>query len=377
MSLMSETANAAAAAPARSRRIIEFDLLRGFFIVIITLDHLSYWPSPLAFISGRGWLWVSAAEGFFLISGFLIGYLRAYKGRDKPLWPITVSLWRRALKLYLWGVAISLYLRIFTEFAPTDNTLPDFDTHASLAEWGDTVLEIVTMQGFLAWIFFLRMYTVMLLLTPLFLLLVRKGLVWAALILSVAGYWLSFLREVPDAELQWQVLFFGAAVLGYFFNPVRNWLGRNRTWRVWLITVLIVTTVSTIALSALAIHGAWLFELAGHADAHRALAETTNWHFSNNPMQPGRILLSFLWFGGFLALFHVLRDPINRWLGWLLRPLGQMSLTGYCLQAIILPPIVVITSARGPVWNTVIGIVTILLIWLLMKSKLVQTVLPQ
>ena len=80
---------------ATSRRIIEFDLLRGFFIMVITLDHLAYWPSPLAFFSGKGWLWVSSAEGFFLISGFLIGFIRAYKGRHKDLWQITKSLWPR------------------------------------------------------------------------------------------------------------------------------------------------------------------------------------------------------------------------------------------------------------------------------------------
>ena len=111
---------------ATSRRIIEFDLLRGFFIMVITLDHLAYWPSPLAFFSGKGWLWVSSAEGFFLISGFLIGFIRAYKGRHKDLWQITKSLWRRALKLYLWGVGITLFLMAITALVPPDNvnTLP-------------------------------------------------------------------------------------------------------------------------------------------------------------------------------------------------------------------------------------------------------------
>ena len=66
-----------------------------------------------------------------------------------------------------------------------------------------------------------------------------------------------------------------------------------------------------------------------------------------------------------------------KFLGWVLVPFGKYSLTAYCLQAIILPFIVIITEAQGSLWNMFIGLLTIMIMWLLMKSKLVLKIMPQ
>lgn len=361
----------------RTRRIIEFDLLRGFFIVVITLDHLAYWPSPLAFFSGKGWLWVSAAEGFFLISGFLIGYIRAYKGRNKPLWPMTKGLWRRAVKLYLWGVGITLFLLAITALVPSTNvnTLPDLPADDTTIL--GTVVNVLLMRTFHAWIFFLRMYTVMLLVTPLFLWLVRIGKLWLAVTLSVIIYLISLFFEAPEATVQWQLLFFCSAALGYLFTPIRNWMGENLKWRQTTIIGLLTVSAITMLLSAIAIHGEGLMTAIGMRDFQQWLNFVGGHLFSNFHMQPGRMILAFIWFGGFLALFHVLRDPIMKYLGWLLVPFGKYSLTAYCLQAIILPFIVIATQVSGPIWNMFVGLATLMIMWLLMRSKLVLKIMPQ
>src|SRR6478752_2733089 len=83
-------------------RFLALDYLRGFFIIVIIVDHLWRWPSLFEFISGRGELWSSAAQGFIIISGLLIGYIRGYKNRDQPLWGITKKLLKRGLTLYVW-----------------------------------------------------------------------------------------------------------------------------------------------------------------------------------------------------------------------------------------------------------------------------------
>lgn len=362
---------------ATSRRIIEFDLLRGFFIMVITLDHLAYWPSPLAFFSGKGWLWVSSAEGFFLISGFLIGFIRAYKGRHKDLWQVTKSLWRRALKLYLWGVGITLFLMAITALVPPDNvnTLPSLPPEDTTV--GSTVVNVLLMRTFHAWIFFLRMYAVMLLVTPVFLWLVRKGKLWVAVLASVLVYASSLFFETPEAVVQWQLLFFLAAALGYVFTPVRKWMAEHVTWRNVMIVGLVSVTAVTMVLSGIAIHGEHLMNQLGLGDFQTNLHHWGNSTFSNFPMQPGRMILAFIWFGGLLAFFHVLRDPIMKFLGWVLVPFGKYSLTAYCLQAIILPFIVIITEAHGSLWNMFVGLLTIMIMWLLMKSKLVLKIMPQ
>ena len=81
-------------------RILALDLLRGYLLCVITIDHLFRFPGLFDLFTGRGQLWVSAAEGFFLISGILVGKIYgskiAYNLRGE-----TKKLWGRAGKLYL------------------------------------------------------------------------------------------------------------------------------------------------------------------------------------------------------------------------------------------------------------------------------------
>ena len=73
-------------------RMLALDYLRGFFIVIIVIDHLWRWPNMFEYVSGRGELWASAAEGFVIISGLLVGYVRGYKNRNQPLLEVSKKL---------------------------------------------------------------------------------------------------------------------------------------------------------------------------------------------------------------------------------------------------------------------------------------------
>ena len=57
-------------------RIVSLDLMRGWFLIIIILDHLTYFPNGLTFLTGDSRLAVSAAEGFFIISGLVLGIVR-------------------------------------------------------------------------------------------------------------------------------------------------------------------------------------------------------------------------------------------------------------------------------------------------------------
>ena len=221
---------------------------------------------------------------------------------------------------------------------------------------GNTVVNVLLMRTFHAWIFFLRMYAVMLFVTPVFLWLVRKGKLWVAVLASILVYASSLFFETPEAVVQWQLLFFLAAALGYVFTPVRNWMAEHVTWRNVMIVGLVSVTAVTMVLSGIAIHGEHLMNQLGLGEFQTNLHHWGNATFSNFPMQPGRMILAFIWFGGLLAFFHVLRDPIMKFLGWVLVPFGKYSLTAYCLQAIILPFIVIITEAQGPLWNMFVGL---------------------
>ena len=144
---------------------------------------------------------------------------------------------------------------------------------------------------------------------------------------------------------------------------------------------LIAVTLSTMALSYFMVHG-WKLVETPHAlitrEAYVSVRTQVDPWFSNNPMVPARIALAFVWFAGLLALFHAIRPWLLRFAGWLLLPFGQGSLTAYCLQAVVLVPIVTFVPLTANYWlNGLIGILVILLLAGLMRVPLVQRVLPR
>lgn len=366
----------------KARRIIELDLLRGFFIVVIILDHLQFWPSPWQYMTGQGRLWVSAAEGFFIISGLLIGYLRAYKGAHSSLRDMSKKLWARAGMLWLWGVIITAAALMLSYALPgPTNLLPALPGDETMANPFVLIWRIITLDYASAWIYFLRLYAIMLALTPLFLWCIRHKKVLHFAVLSLGIYLASLLIHPGEEALQWQVLFFGAAILGWKLEAILAWFRTRPQVRTATIVTLIVTTLASMVLSYAVVHGWTYVESPATSisrEAYVSIRANVDPVFSNQPLTPARIALSFLWFSGLLALFHVMRKPLERWLGWLLLIFGNASLTAYCLQAIVLIPIVKFIQPTENFWyNGLIGALVIVLFWSLMKQPIVQKILPK
>src|SRR5438067_8457816 len=76
-------------ADAGSKRDLRVDLLRGFCIFAMVVDHFGG-DSWLYSITGGNRFYVSAAEGFIFISGFILG--QAYRAkRDRHGLPAAMS----------------------------------------------------------------------------------------------------------------------------------------------------------------------------------------------------------------------------------------------------------------------------------------------
>lgn len=365
------------------RRIYELDLLRGFFICVIILDHLQFWPSPLQYFTGQGRLWSSAAEGFFLISGLLVGYLRAYKGAKIPLKDLTRLLWKRAALLYIWCVVITFIVVAISALLPSNALalLPKLPEAHQVVSLPFYIWNVVTTTYATDWIYFLRLYAIMLAATPLFLLLIRRKLWWVAGIISLGVYSASLIFNINEGGMQWQIYFFGAAFIGWKFETLLSWLKARPRLRKQVIASLIITAFVTMAISYFFVHG-WKIVESPHPvltrDAYVSVRAKVDPWFSNNPVVPARIAISFLWFGGLLALFHTIKPFLMRRLRWLLLPFGQASLTVYTLQAIVMCFIVAYVPLTGSFWlNGIIGILTILLFVLLVRIPLIKQVFPR
>src|SRR5687768_6932766 len=85
----------------------EIDALRGLMLVLMTVTHLpTRWASPL----GQPFGYVSAAEGFVLLSAYMVGLVYAGKRRRVGEEGMKRAFLDRAWKIYLCQAALLVFL---------------------------------------------------------------------------------------------------------------------------------------------------------------------------------------------------------------------------------------------------------------------------
>ena len=354
-------------ATTRPGRIDAFDYLRGFFIIVIVIDHLYRWPSFLSIFTGEGMLWANAADGFLIISGLLVGYIRGYKTLLHPFTSVAAKLARRAGSLYVWSVGLTILLAAiqwwFSFKFPMPNVTP------ATGDWPDLALSSLTLAYAHPWIYFLHLYAIFMLLAIGVVWLLRHKLGWLAVILSLAGLAIGNLYSIEWLEKQ--SLFLIPAIVGFSIDSIRQRVGAMRPpARRTMAALLIGVLVSTVTLSAL-----WRFmpELF-NSNTYAAIDEI----FRRQPMGLGATLIAFVWFIGLFTLFSVLIAPIKRYLGWLLLPFGQRSLAAYILHCVPLLITSYLFTTSDNVWfNTLLGVLSILSVLLLLHIPFVRHIMPR
>ncbi len=146
-------------------RLIELDILRGFLLLWMTLTHL---PTRISVISNQTFGFVSGAEGFIFLSGFMIGQLEYRIERKRGLRATVRDALKRAARVYGYHVALlAIAFTLVAEFGvryhrlALQNLLSFYlarPSHAIIAagllEYRPSLLDI------------LPMYVIFLLLTP-------------------------------------------------------------------------------------------------------------------------------------------------------------------------------------------------------------------
>jgi hypothetical protein len=85
----------------------EIDALRGLMLVLMTVTHL---PSRLTNPLGQPFGFVSAAEGFVLLSAYMAGMVYGRIAWRRGVAEMRSAFWRRALKIYACQAATLLFL---------------------------------------------------------------------------------------------------------------------------------------------------------------------------------------------------------------------------------------------------------------------------
>lgn len=355
--------------PHAASRIHSLDILRGFFIVVIVLDHFWKYPSLWSFITGQGLLWVTAAEGFVMISGFLIGYIRGYKGLKKPFRDIATILLKRAVMLYVWMLIAGMgYLYIeWNNFLPA---MPYTDLETK--SYWDAFVSFATTGKPHVWIHFLYIYSIFLILAIGAVALLRKrqsvALLMSTLILYLAG-------TVWDVEwMKWQVLFFVPSIVGFYFEPLRSW------WHSLDSSIRFRTKTIIYTLAAITIFTSAYITFSDTVSID--IKSMSSALFSVEILAPIKVVMAGLWFVALAFLFDRFTPAIQKYTYGALEYIGQHSLTAYIIHgyAIVLVNLVIywqITNEWRYAYYTLLGLIILLVVYGGLRVPLIRRIIPR
>jgi hypothetical protein len=150
------------------RRDLRIDTIRGLLLVLITLNHFGSWSSEGWWVLHFTWQplgYVSAAEGFVFVSGFVFALVYAQQANHPAaLWKVAR---RRAFHIYAYHLIMLLSLATSFVVVPLYRTLWQewFSPHP-LISFPSTLASLVLLHQ-PPYLDILPMYAVFVLLSPL------------------------------------------------------------------------------------------------------------------------------------------------------------------------------------------------------------------
>lgn len=350
----------------KRRRIATLDLLRGFLLFAIILDHSPLSPRLTDLVTGGGNLLVSAAEGFFIISGILVGYLYAHKIISSTRSTVK-KIWKRAALLYGLSLATTLIFTLIA-FMTHDPTNPPHLYKGSffdIAFWQS----VISLNYSYGWADFLSRYAVFMFFSPICLLLIAIKKSYFLAIGSIFLWWIS-----PIIGLQqftaWQILFVFGMIAGSQLEMV---IDIFKTPRYHTILRLIVGTF--LVTSFISVYVLILYPLL--RDAHLLpgrvqivsdrLSDIYNLvrpYFDKNTLGFGRVIMAGIWFVALFAIFTKYEKGIQKYTHGMFFFLGKNTLPIYVIHSAIiffLCLIFTLGSNSGVIINTFIAMIALLL----------------
>jgi hypothetical protein len=326
---------------ARDERL---DLLRGFAVFAMVVDHIGGNASWLYSITGGDHFVVSAAESFVLIAGLTMGmvYARLIAARG-PGAAVRKALHRSAT-LY----ALTIALTVAFAGASALLAAPWAPVVAS-GGWLRWFADVVTLGRTFYLTDIILMYTIIVAAAaPLFILLARgharavllgSWLLWGLWQLAPGDVYVPW--RIADNDMftiaAWQVIFVTGIVVGYYRRSIEQRLAR--------LTPLTVAAASGAAVVAVLL----LLALAPHpAGAPHSVGGMVVSELGRKSDVPfARLAMLALLFTFAYSTATVGWRPLTRWTRWLLMPLGQHALFAYVTHL----GVIICLGSLLPTWN--------------------------
>lgn len=344
-------------------------------MVVIISTHIPWAPSLFSVIGGRGELFASAAEGFFAISGILVGFIygpRILKNTKQMF----IKMWKRAAVLWALAVFFTLF---YTAWAVLSPESPKYDTLYS-RDAIRYLIDTFTIRYAFGWADFLTRYAAFMFVAPFAVYCIAKQRAYLVAILSVT-IWILFRdveRFLPFAS--WQIIFMYGIIVGYYLPHIeQTFLSLTRKHRglalggLWALGGLsfIGSILWIQIIPYLAFHYEWVASLQIVKDLNGTLVNI--WpYFSKDHIDPARIAVGVVWFAALYSFFRVYETPINRWTRGVLDTLGKNSLFVYGLHAFIIFFIDMYFNPSGQdsfITNTLVTALVISIIYRMTKHR--------
>jgi hypothetical protein len=362
----------------KSQRIDTFDLIRGYFLFVILINHLGRFFGVWEIFTGRGALWVSAAEGFFFVSGIMIGMVRGRKLATKPFRETWGKLWSRAWVLYLWAVGLTLF---FSAIAGLISGADGLKSGIYSGQgFGNFWLDTFTLRFNYGWGDFLNYYAVYLFAAPLAVWLIRKKLWYIVIMLSLI-VWINSEKLTGS----WNILFFSGLTVGYYKDELEKSFRRLKLRvRKMIVSLIYGLSLATLSLSVFFTTIAGEYGKEGESffglDLSGARAygiENLRPLFEKSSLSPLRLALFYLWFTALYLIVKKHEGWIKEKLGWILLVFGRNSLYVYIVHAVILYFLdIAIPGGQHWIENFIISTGFIATIWFMAKKRILFRVIP-
>jgi hypothetical protein len=364
---------------ASSKRDLRLDLLRGFCVFVMIIDHIGG-LSPLRAITGGNTFFVSAAEGFVFISGLLLGEIYRKIAEREGLLAVFRKAIQRAGRLYLLTFVLTL---LFTYGAWLINS-PWANPHRDeIAHPLRFAMRVLTMRRSYAYTDIFVMYTLLILGAPLVVWLLQRGQT-GLLLLGSWSLWGLYQFSPPLASqplptinmfhpAAWQIFFVHAMALGYH-------KARIATWYNDLPHSLVFASSLALFGLLLAVYLTQGMLLLPYVEGDPATFVQTL--FLKNPVRIGRIIAALIVFPLAFMLVTYCWAPLRKALGWLLLPLGEYSLYTYTMH---LPLMIIFATffswASGVTFeqqliNAATQLGAVLIVWLMIRYRFLFSVVP-
>jgi len=314
-----------------SKRDLRVDLLRGFCVFVMIVDHVGGETSWLYVLTGGDSFIVSAAEGFVLLSGFSMGLIHRVTMQRHGVRATLERVFGRARFLYVMTVLLTMaFASVSFAFAT-----PWSAESTPARSRTDFVLSVLTLHRSYSLTDILVLYTLLVAMAAPILALLHRGYTGAVLAMSVSA-WVVF--QISPARVPrfwsitdggfpfsaWQLLFVLGLVLGFHRPSLDRYFAPSRLLALAAGSALAIVVVLALHLDQ------WALGL-GTGDPN----VTQDVLFDKNDARIGRIVGLMVVAPALYALTTVAWAPLRRVVGWLLLPMGQRALFAYGVQLFV------------------------------------------